>query len=111
MKRPPLPAKPTLADLQADIAALVEQRGWEDESINDVFLLMVEEVGELAKEIRKHTGMRTDVNKPSQANQAALEGEFADILNYLLDLANHLGVDLERAYRNKMKEVEGRTWS
>jgi NTP pyrophosphatase (non-canonical NTP hydrolase) len=111
MERPALPAKPTLGDLQADIAALIKQRGWEDETVNDVFLLMVEEVGELAKEIRKHTGMRTDVAKAAARDRANLEGEFADTLNYLLDLANHLGVDMERAYRNKMKEVEGRSWS
>jgi len=106
-----LPDKPTLADLQADISRLVKERGWEDETINDIFLLMVEEVGELAKEIRKHTGMHVDKAKTGAAQHAELEGEFADILNYLLDLANHMDVDLERAYRTKKKEVQGRTWS
>ncbi|HUC87244.1 MAG TPA: MazG nucleotide pyrophosphohydrolase domain-containing protein [Candidatus Saccharimonadales bacterium] len=105
-----LPEKPTLGDFQADIKRLVAERGWDDETIQDIFLLMVEEVGELAKELRKTIGMHVDVAKTTTTDHAKLEGEFADIFNYLLDLANKLGVDLERAYRNKMKEVEGRTW-
>jgi NTP pyrophosphatase (non-canonical NTP hydrolase) len=106
-----LPEKPTLSDLQVDIARLIKERGWEKESASDIFLLMMEEMGELAREIRKLSGAHFNKSKYGESVHAELEGEFADILNYFLDLANHLGVDLERAYRAKQAEVEGRTWS
>ena len=110
-ERPELPAKPTLGDLQTDIAALIIERGWEKENVEDVFLLLVEEIGELAKEVRKHTGKHVDRTRVKQVTHEELEGEFADVLNYLLDLANHMNVDLERAYRNKQIEVATRKWS
>jgi len=39
-----------------------------------------------------------------------LEEEFADVLSYLLDLANYFQVDLERAFRDKEQVNEGRKW-
>ena len=51
-----------------------------------VFRWMVEEVGEVAKAMRRH---------PS--DPAELEHEFGDVLAWLGSLANLLDVDLERA--------------
>jgi NTP pyrophosphatase (non-canonical NTP hydrolase) len=39
-----------------------------------------------------------------------LEEEFADVLSYLLDLANYFQIDLEKAFREKEQVNEGRTW-
>ena len=43
----------TLKDYQALVSALALERGFDKETVSEVFLLMVEEVGELAKAIRK----------------------------------------------------------
>jgi len=75
--------------------------------VRDTLLLMVEEVGELAKEVRKHTGMEIDATAPREVN---LDLELADVFIYVLALANALDIDLAVAYRAKMIQVAGRVW-
>ncbi|OGZ08277.1 MAG: RS21-C6 protein [Candidatus Lloydbacteria bacterium RIFCSPHIGHO2_02_FULL_54_17] len=99
---------PTLADLQDHIAKVCAERGWDKNTHTEKFLLFVEEVGELAKEIRNTTGLHA--KKPEGEAHQALEAEFADTLNYLLDLANTFNVDLETAYREKHRVNETRKW-
>jgi NTP pyrophosphatase (non-canonical NTP hydrolase) len=104
-----LKTDPTLADLQKHIADICFERGWDKNTHTEKFLLFMEEVGELAKEIRNTTGLHSKKPKGREA-RLALEEEFADVLNYLLDLANTFEVDLEKAYRDKQHINEGRTW-
>jgi NTP pyrophosphatase (non-canonical NTP hydrolase) len=40
----------------------------------------------------------------------SLEEEFADVLSYLLDLANCYHVDLEAAFRAKEQHNQSRIW-
>lgn len=98
---------PTLTDLQAHIKKVCEEKGWNTNSITEIYLLFSEEVGELAKAIRKTTGFKGESTKDAKAN---LEEEFADVLNYLMDLANYFDVDLEEVYRKKHKINQDRTW-
>ena len=72
------------------------------------FMLLQEEVGELARAfarrwIAKATGGPDDA-------QPAIREEMADVLAYLLKLANYAGVDLEAAYLEKMHRNQGREW-
>ncbi len=104
-----LKEKPTLKDLQVHIDAVCRERGWDKATHTEKFLLFVEEVGELAKEIRNTAGVNTKKPK-GESGRAHLEEEFADVLNYLLDLANTFDIDLEKAYRDKHRINESRTW-
>jgi NTP pyrophosphatase (non-canonical NTP hydrolase) len=99
---------PTLRDLQDYFATICLERGWTKDSPPEKFVLFVEEVGELAKAIRKRTGLYHEAAKP---NALALEEEFADVLSYLLDLANCYNVDLERAFRDKDAINQKRNWT
>jgi NTP pyrophosphatase (non-canonical NTP hydrolase) len=92
---------PTLPEFQAYIRALVAERGWETDP-NAAFVHFTEEVGELAKEMRK-------LHKLGQAQPEAA-GEVADVFFFLCDLANHLGVDMNAAILSKLHVNEGRTW-
>lgn len=102
-----LPEKATIQDYQAYIAKVVVQRGFVQESLPEIMLLMLEEIGELAKVVRKTSGMKTDVT----ALHSSAEDELADVFNYLLDIANNLGIDLEQAFRNKEEKNKLRTWT
>ena len=53
-----LSATMSLKELQAYIGAVIKQRGFDNESPRDIVLLMVEEVGELAKALRKFIGLK-----------------------------------------------------
>ena len=72
------------------------------------FLRLQEEVGELAhalagRWIAHTTGTPDD-------SLAAVREELADVLAYVLKLANYAGIDLEEAYLEKMRLNQGRHW-
>jgi NTP pyrophosphatase (non-canonical NTP hydrolase) len=98
---------PTLSDLQEYLAAICQERGWTRDTPAEKFLLFVEEVGELAKEMRKTAGL---YEERAKHKQISLEEEFADVLSYLLDLANCFQVDLEQAFRAKEAINQSRIW-
>ena len=102
-----LTAHPTLPELQQYIDEVCKERGWTKDSYAEKFLLFTEEVGELAKEIRKTQGL---YQEKARQKHLSLEEEFADVLSYLLDLANYFQVDLEKAFREKEQVNATRTW-
>jgi NTP pyrophosphatase (non-canonical NTP hydrolase) len=99
----------SVAVLQHYIHDMVVRRGFDKETPRDVLLLMVEEVGELAKAVRKHLGLKSDEERKERYPK--LEGELADVFIYLLDLANLLEISLFHALHEKEQENEKRSWS
>jgi deoxyguanosine kinase len=97
-----------------------ELRGFEtDLFIN--YILLAEEMGELAVEMvkiwREAKMLMEDGRSANEAHiealaahRVTLKGELADLLAYILKLANYTGVDLEQAYVEKMKQNIGRQW-
>lgn len=99
---------PTLADLQAYVAAAVKERGFSDKPADAPkrFMLLLEECGEFARAARKHAGMKF----AADTHTAELDDEAADVLIVLLGLCNMLGIDLEHAVRTKEEKNKQRTW-
>ncbi len=102
-----LPENPTLPQLQQYMDEVCKERGWTKDTYAEKFLLFTEEVGELAKAIRKTQGL---YQEQARQKRFELEEEFADVLSYLLDLANCFQVDLEQAFRDKEQVNATRTW-
>lgn len=102
-----LPPRPSLSDLQTYIAAVCQERGWTEDTWSEKFVLFSEEIGELAKAMRRKAAL---YDEPAKKGTLNLEEEFADVLSYLLDLANHFQIDLEKAFRAKEKINETRVW-
>ncbi len=102
-----LPEHPTLSDLQRYVADVCQERGWTKDSPSEKFVLFIEEVGELAKAMRKAAGL---YEERAKARDMSLEEEFADVLSYVLDLANCFQIDLERAFRAKEQINQSRVW-
>lgn len=101
-------AQSTLVQLQAYVADMEIRRGFATESVQDKCLLLTEEVGELCKAIRKnHTSIKTDVNSAGQN----VGEELADVLMYLLAIANKTEVDLGAALTAKEAKNEQRKWA
>ena len=73
------------------------------------YLLLVEEVGELATALLrvsaagKQPGDPLTLEEALAAHRPALREELADLLAHLLKLANDTGIDLEQAYLDKMR--------
>jgi deoxyguanosine kinase len=85
------------------------------------YILLTGEMGEIAKEMvgiwRDTKRLAADgrtieaARKESLAkNRASLRAELADLLAYILKLANYAGIDLEAAYLEKMRTNIGREW-
>ncbi|MEM6804509.1 MAG: MazG nucleotide pyrophosphohydrolase domain-containing protein [Bacteroidota bacterium] len=103
-----IPYNPNLAQLQAYQSDTCKERGWDKTSDLETFLLFSEEIGELAKAIRKRKELFIEEGKASQKDGIA--EEIADVFSYLLELANRFGVDLETAYREKEAANAKREW-
>lgn len=97
----------SLPQYQALIRELVIQRGFDEETVSEVFTLLVEEVGELAKAIRKANGQKVDAN--SQLHNVAEEA--ADVFWLLVDLCNRLDIDLAAAFKEKEQKNRSRNWA
>ena len=103
-----IPRRADLATLQTYIRKVVHLRGFDDESVRDVMLLLVEEVGELAKAIRREIGLKVGATKPEDRKMVA--HEVADCLIYLLDIANLADIDLDDAFRAKEEVNNKKSW-
>jgi NTP pyrophosphatase (non-canonical NTP hydrolase) len=101
-----LKQSPTLRDFQEYVAQLVKERGFDKETVPEMFMLFLEECGEMAKAARKTQNMKTDKN----SEQFYFDHEVADVFIYLLDICNHFGVDLEKAFRDKEEINKKRIW-
>ncbi len=96
---------PTLADLQRYVREMVSERGFTDNT-EQKFMMLIEEVGELAKASRKNVGMKL----ASDASKQDVSAEAADVFIVLLGLCNLLDVDLEQAFRDKEDRNKQRAW-
>jgi len=99
---------PTLKDLQKFIEEFCQEKGWDKNTHLDKFLLFSEECGELARAIRDYQGLYSKKNITK--DKSNLEEELVDVLNYLLDLANHFDIDLEEAFVKKNNINKNRSW-
>ena len=88
--------------LQNYYARTAARRGWDKETAKDTLLLLTEELGELARAVRKHEGMNRD-----HAYSIDLSEELADVQLYLLHLANQTGINLgDSVTRKEIKNEE-----
>ena len=100
----------SVRELQKYQEDLCRERGWDKSEDLEVFLLLSEEFGELAKAIRNMKGLYLEKGKDKGNFKDELDKEFADVLGYLLELANQMGVDLQSAFRKKELANRKREW-
>ena len=99
----------SLREVQKYIESMNEVRGFNDETIQERMLLLTEEIGELAKSIRKTSkNMYTDINK--EYNYDTIESEVADCFYVLLSVASYLNIDVFQSLKDKEKENINRVW-
>ena len=98
----------SLKQLQNYVDEMVNIRGFADETPQDCLLLLTEELGELAKEVRKsHTTIKNDTAKNNTDN---LKGEVGDVFMMLLALCRTLDISLIDAFKSKELINCDRNW-
>ena len=99
----------TLPDIQAYIKKVLQLRGFEGQTVKDKLLLLAEEVGELAKAVRKNSsGASVDPEKIQ--NYDSVESEIADVLIVLISVANTLDIDIFESLKEKEQVNINRKW-
>lgn len=99
--------KSSVKEIQDYIFDMKADRGFNTVTIDREMMLMVEELGELAKAIRKTTKGRLDASK---TYDVSVEEELADVFIYLLSIANMNNVDVFKAFKNKEIKNCERVW-
>lgn len=73
-------------------------KGWNKVSVEKVWMLFIEEVGELAGSIRRVRKIFCDKKK------ASIEDELGDVFSYLFQLSSMLDIDLDMMWqKHQMK--------
>lgn len=101
-----LPKDDSLKKLQAYIWQMNIERGFATEDPGKKLIMLMEECGELAKAVRKATGMKfTESTK-----QTDLAEELADVQIILLGLASICNIDVFDAVVQKEEKNRKRSW-
>lgn len=99
----------SINEIQSYIKEVMQIRGFNKEKSSDKILLLVEEVGELAKAIRKNES-KLGIDKTKEYNYSSIESEIADVFIVLLSICDILNIDLLKAFLNKEEENIKRIW-
>ena len=99
----------SLVELQNYINNVLEIRGFNNQPIELKLMLLMEEVGELAKSIRKDS-TSLPIDRCKINNYSPIEEEIADVLIVLFSIANKLQIDLYDAFLKKERENIKRKW-
>ena len=92
-----LPPAPAVRSFQYYYRRAALQRGYSHENAKDCLMLMVEEVGELARALRK----RTKIVRHGKQITNQQELELADVFIYVVHMANILKIDLSKVVQEK----------
>ena len=101
--------KSSINEIQSYIKEVMQIRDFNKEKSSDKILLLVEEVGELAKAIRKNEN-NLGIDKTKEYNYSSIESEIADVFIVLLSICDILNIDLLKAFLNKEEENIKRIW-
>ena len=97
----------SVRELQEYTKKMINTRGFSGQTPKDIMLLLTEELGELAKEVRKSTNLKIDSNSNREQN---IDKEIADVFIYIMSLCVATDIDLFEAYKSKEKINFNRTW-
>lgn len=98
-----------LNEIQNYIKQVIDIRGFANQTVQENMLLLSEEVGELAKAIRKETKtMSVDTEK--LYNYDTIESEIADVFIVLNNISNKLNINIYDSLIKKEKINIKRLW-
>ena len=86
------------------------KKGWDRTTINTVWLLLTEEIGELASAIRQNTKVYTKTGLKKDRG-IDVQMEMGDVFSYLFQLASMLNVDLDDMWQKHMVKINNRKYN
>jgi NTP pyrophosphatase (non-canonical NTP hydrolase) len=95
-----------LAAYQQYVREIMAERGFDDETVSQKFMLLLEETGEFAQAARKHA----DLAQATDTTAETLSDAAADVFTILIDLCNQVNVDLAQAFVYREHKNQSRSW-
>lgn len=80
----------------------IEPKKWE---VEQYFMGLIKDIGDLSKILMVYEGYRDDFNKDAKK---ALEHELIDVLWSIIVIADKTGVDLEKSFYKTMNDLDKR---
>ncbi len=99
-----------LDQVQLYLKNILKIRQLDGNTTLEEMLMLIEEVGELAKAIRKYK-LNMPIDKMKNFKEGNIEEEIADVFIILVGLCNKLNISLKDCFINKEKENAKRSWS
>lgn len=99
------PKGSSLAAYQQYVTQMCQERGFDKHSVEQKFVKLLEELGELAQAATKTAGLSHSKDRTHKTAEEA-----ADVFLIFMDLCRKLDVDLEQAIHDKEEQNKKRTW-
>ncbi len=96
-----------LSEIQRQKKKFDEQRRWNVFPASQVFVHLVEEIGEIGRNVLYAEGYKKGGLGHSEA-PSDVQREYAQTFSLLIQLANMQGIDLEEAYHKEMRIMRRR---
>ena len=93
-------SKLTLNYCKQQTMAVCKMKGWDKVDVANIWMYLVEEIGELAGAIRRGLHQFQDRKRTS------IQSEIMDVLSYLFQIAHDFDIDLDAAWVEHMKRQE-----
>jgi NTP pyrophosphatase (non-canonical NTP hydrolase) len=90
---------------KSETEIICKQKGWTNATVDTVWLLLTEEIGELASAIRqyKKTYKKTNLKKERGTD---IMMEMGDVFSYLFQISSMLNVDLDKMWLEHGKKMK-----
>ena len=85
---------------------LCEQKRWANISVEQLLVLLMEEMGELAGAVRQKIGLF-----PMKNRKANVGEEMLDVLSYIFQLSSMMNIDLNKAWDKHNKRATKKKYS
>lgn len=99
----------SLREVQQYVNNINEIRGFNGQPVEEMMLLLTEEIGELAKAIRK-SATNMSIDKSKEYNYDTVESEVSDVFYVLSCVCNKLNIDIFNALKEKEEKNINRKW-
>ncbi len=97
-----------LDEIISTLKIFLEELNWLEFSPNDVFIHLVEELGEIGKHLIFASGYKNEEQGHQKPDSQELSREFAQVFTLFLQLCIHHDINLEEAWIKEMKIMRKR---
>ncbi|MCK4845439.1 MAG: hypothetical protein KAS95_07185 [Candidatus Heimdallarchaeota archaeon] len=98
----------TLEELKSELKSFLDERDWLRFSPNEVFIHLIEELGEIGKHLLFLTEYKTESMGHKKPDDSQMPREFAQVFFLFLQLCIILDINIEEAWKKEFEIMKKR---